>query len=76
MSETTHETKLRDGGLAPAGQTYEAKAFAAGSATSGLAPATIRRRAPRPQDVQIEVLFCGVCPSDLHQVRNEWQQRA
>jgi len=54
-------------------KTYEARAYAAASASSGLAPAAIRRRAPRPQDVQLEVLFCGVCHSDLHQVRNEWQ---
>ena len=58
--------------LTPATTTYQAKAYAAESATSGLAPATIRRRAPRPQDVQIEVLYCGVCHSDLHQVRDEW----
>ena len=43
------------------------------SATSPLAPATIPRREPGPQDVQIEILFCGVCHSDLHQVRNEWE---
>ena len=53
--------------------TYEARAYAASGASSGLAPATIRRREPRPQDVQLDVLFCGVCHSDLHQVRNEWQ---
>ncbi len=53
--------------------TYPARAYAASSATSGLAPATIRRRALRPRDLQLEVLFCGVCHSDLHQVRNEWQ---
>jgi len=71
MSETTQATLA--GGGAKAAETYEARAYAASSASSGLAPATIRRRAPRPQDVQIEVLFCGVCHSDLHQVRNEWQ---
>src|SRR5580765_4548596 len=54
-------------------QTFTAKAFAAQSATGGLAPHTIQRRSPRPQDVQIEILYCGVCHSDLHQVRNEWQ---
>jgi len=54
-------------------KTYEARAYAAASASSGLAPSTIRRRAPQPQDVQLEVLYCGVCHSDLHQVRNEWQ---
>ena len=47
-------------------QTFSAKAFAAKSATSGLAPHTIARRAPRAQDVQFEILFCGVCHSDLH----------
>jgi alcohol dehydrogenase (NADP+) len=54
-------------------QTFPAKAFAAQSATSALAPYSIKRRAPRPQDVQLEILYCGVCHSDLHQVRNEWQ---
>ena len=51
-----------------------AKAYAAQSPTSGLAPFTIRRRNPGPQDIQIEILYCGVCHSDLHQVRNEWQK--
>ena len=51
-----------------------AKAFAAQSPTSGLAPLTIRRRVPGAQDVQIDILYCGVCHSDLHQVRNEWQK--
>jgi uncharacterized zinc-type alcohol dehydrogenase-like protein len=54
-------------------QTFPAKAFAAQSATSRLAPHTIQRRSPGPQDVQIQILYCGVCHSDLHQVRNEWQ---
>lgn len=52
---------------------YPAKAYAAESPSSGLAPLAIRRRIPGPQDVQIEILYCGVCHSDLHQVRNEWQ---
>jgi uncharacterized zinc-type alcohol dehydrogenase-like protein len=71
MTETTSTTLPAAAG-APA-KTYEAKAYAAASAGSGLAPATIKRRAPGPRDVQIEILFCGVCHSDLHQVRNEWQ---
>jgi uncharacterized zinc-type alcohol dehydrogenase-like protein len=54
-------------------QTFPAKAYAATSATSRMAPFTIPRRAPGPQDVQLEILFCGICHSDLHQVRNEWQ---
>ena len=62
------------GAGSPAAKTYEARAYAASSASSALAPVTIRRREPRPQDVQIDVLFCGVCHSDLHQARNEWQK--
>jgi len=72
MSKTTQAT-LTKAATAVAG-TYEARAYAASSASSGLAPAAIRRRDLRPQDVQLEVLFCGVCHSDLHQVRNEWQK--
>jgi uncharacterized zinc-type alcohol dehydrogenase-like protein len=51
---------------------YKAKAYAAASATSSLTPTTIMRRDPTEHDVQIEILFCGICHSDLHQVRNEW----
>ena len=54
--------------------TFPAKAFAAHDPSSPLSAHTIARRSPRPQDVQIEVLFCGVCHSDLHQVRNEWKE--
>ncbi|BAS58069.1 alcohol dehydrogenase [Leptolyngbya boryana NIES-2135] len=49
-----------------------AKAYSAASATSPLASDTIERRDLTEQDVQIEILFCGVCHSDLHMVRNEW----
>ena len=48
------------------------KAYAAQSATTPLASWTFERRTPKPYDVQIDILFCGVCHSDLHQVRNEW----
>jgi alcohol dehydrogenase (NADP+) len=51
---------------------YKAKAYSASSATSPLASTTIARRDPTEDDVQIEILFCGICHSDLHQVRNEW----
>jgi uncharacterized zinc-type alcohol dehydrogenase-like protein len=51
---------------------YNAKAFSAASATSPLASTQIVRRDPTDTDVQIEILFCGICHSDLHQVRNEW----
>jgi uncharacterized zinc-type alcohol dehydrogenase-like protein len=54
--------------------TYSVKSYSARSATSSLAPGTIKRREPRPQDVQIEILYCGVCHSDLHQVRDEWHE--
>jgi uncharacterized zinc-type alcohol dehydrogenase-like protein len=54
----------------------EAKAFAAKSATSPLAVTTISRRDPGETDVEIEILFCGICHSDLHSVRNEWSEFA
>ena len=53
---------------------YKAKAYSAASATSPLASSIITRRDPTEHDVQIEILFCGVCHSDLHQVRNEWNE--
>jgi len=64
MSETTQT----------AAKTHETRAYAAARASGPLAPASIRRRAPGAQDVQIDVFFCGVCHSDLHQVRNEWEK--
>jgi uncharacterized zinc-type alcohol dehydrogenase-like protein len=51
---------------------YKAKAYSAASATLPLASTTIARRDPKEHDVQIEILFCGICHSDLHQVRDEW----
>ena len=51
---------------------YNSKAYAAESAKSGLHASTIERRNPTDSDVQIEILYCGVCHSDLHLVRNEW----
>src|ERR1043165_6897594 len=51
---------------------FKVKAYSASSAKSPLASTTIERRDPTGHDVQIEILFCGVCHSDLHQVRNEW----
>src|SRR5436190_12364280 len=53
---------------------YNAKAYSAASATSGLASTKINRRDPTDRDVQIEILFCGICHSDLHSVRNEWSE--
>src|SRR5213594_3198010 len=54
--------------------TKKVPAYAAQSATSGLAPFSIMRREPGPKDVAIEILFCGICHSDLHSVRNEWSE--
>src|SRR5271166_2515665 len=51
----------------------KAKAYSAASATSPMAATTITRRDPTENDVQIEILYCGICHSDLHQVRNEWE---
>jgi uncharacterized zinc-type alcohol dehydrogenase-like protein len=51
---------------------YKAKAYSVSSATSPFASTTIARRDPNPHDVEIEILFCGICHSDLHQARNEW----
>ena len=50
----------------------KAKSYSAPSATSALAPLQIVRREPGLSDVEIDILFCGVCHSDLHQARNEW----
>jgi uncharacterized zinc-type alcohol dehydrogenase-like protein len=72
MSETSTITAAEKAATATS-KAYPAKAYAARSAGSGLAAASVQRRAPKPTDVQIEILFCGVCHSDLHQVRNEWE---
>src|ERR1700676_2765012 len=53
---------------------YKSKAYSAASATSPLTSGTVARRDPTEHDVQIEILFCGICHSDLHQVRNEWKE--
>lgn len=53
---------------------YNTKAYATDAATSPLAQTTIPRRDPGETDVQIEILFCGICHSDLHQARNEWSE--
>lgn len=49
------------------------KAYAAQNATSPLVPFELQRRTPGPEDVQIAILYCGVCHSDLHTARNEWR---
>src|SRR3954451_9186771 len=54
-------------------QSGTTSAYAAQSAQSPLAPFSIKRREVGPKDVQIEILYCGICHSDLHTARNEWQ---
>lgn len=52
--------------------TIQTKSYAARDATSRLAPFTIPRRGAGATDVAIEILYCGVCHSDLHTARSEW----
>jgi len=49
------------------------QAYGAHAADKPLEPIAIERRAPGPRDVQIDIAYCGVCHSDLHQVRSEWE---
>jgi len=51
---------------------YNTKAYVAASQVAPLRSSTIARRQPTSTDIQIDILFCGVCHSDLHQARNEW----
>ncbi|WP_294822360.1 NAD(P)-dependent alcohol dehydrogenase [uncultured Flavobacterium sp.] len=53
-------------------ETTQAKAFGAETTTAPLQPMTIERRKPAPKDVEIDILYCGVCHSDLHTARNDW----
>ncbi len=53
-------------------QTTQAKAFGTESTTAPLKPMTIDRREPTPTDVEIDILYCGVCHSDLHTAHNDW----
>ncbi len=48
------------------------QAYAAQTPTTPLTPFSFERREPGPRDVKIEILYCGVCHSDIHQVRDEW----
>src|SRR5260370_26263250 len=69
---TQKQTNRRSNHMHPT--TYNAKAYSAVSATSPLASTAIKRRDPTERDVQIDILFCGICHSDLHSVRNEWSE--
>jgi uncharacterized zinc-type alcohol dehydrogenase-like protein len=70
----TTETHKRAGGSPRSGTatTLETPAYAAPAAKARLGPFLIERRAPGPRDVLIDILYCGVCHSDVHQARDEW----
>src|SRR5262245_33644600 len=51
---------------------YTTRAYAVQNENSPLGLFSFQRRDPLPRDVQIDILYCGVCHSDLHQARNEW----
>ncbi len=53
---------------------HKVKAYSAASSKSAISSTTIQRREPTEHDVQIEILYCGICHSDLHQARNEWSE--
>ncbi|HEY8521848.1 MAG TPA: NAD(P)-dependent alcohol dehydrogenase [Gammaproteobacteria bacterium] len=72
MSTTIDRIAPGRGIASEAPRTYTVAAYAAQGPTAALAPTSIPRREPGPRDVQIDILYCGVCHSDLHQVRNEW----
>src|SRR5205085_1803437 len=72
MNEATQKVALEDESQSQGKRSYVARAYAAGGPTSGLTATTILRREPGREDVQIEILYCGICHSDLHQVRDEW----
>ena len=52
---------------------FQCIGYVAESADAPLKPFSFERRDPGPKDIQIDIQFCGVCHSDLHQARNEWQ---
>jgi len=54
-------------------KTWNARAYAAANPTSSMASTIIPRRDPAERDVHIDVLYCGICHSDLHTVRDEWK---
>jgi len=53
-------------------KTTEVKAFGTNAPEASLQSLNIKRRKPTPHDIEIEILYCGVCHSDLHTARNEW----
>ena len=75
MTDTTTSTSPQDRVAATAPTKASAtRAYAAQAPDARLAPFQIERRELRPRDVRFEILYCGVCHSDLHMARNEWKQ--
>ena len=68
----THTHDAPAAGTATLAGGLPTRGYAAASARSPLAPFEFERRAPGPKDVHLDILFCGVCHSDLHQARDEW----
>ena len=68
----THTHEAPAAGTATLTSGLPTRGYAAASARSPLAPFEFERRAPGPKDVHLDILFCGVCHSDLHQARDEW----
>ncbi|MBC8123418.1 MAG: alcohol dehydrogenase catalytic domain-containing protein, partial [Gemmatimonadaceae bacterium] len=50
----------------------QVRGYAAADKSSPMEPFSFERREPGPKDVQIEILFCGICHSDVHQIRDDW----
>jgi alcohol dehydrogenase (NADP+) len=69
---TTSHTAAQPRSHGP-GSTLPARGYAAHSSTTPLVPFDFERRIPLPNDVHLEILYCGVCHSDLHTVRSEWE---
>ncbi len=68
----THTHDAPAAGSATLAPGLPSRGYAAANARSPLAPFEFERRAPGPKDVVLDVLFCGVCHSDIHQARDEW----
>src|SRR5258708_34866133 len=66
VSETSQGTRLDPNRKLPTA------AYAASAAKAPLGPVTIGRRVPRAHDVLIDIQYCGICNSDIHQARDEW----
>ena len=52
----------------------KSKGYAAENPSSGLKPFDFERYEPGPHEIQIEILYCGVCHTDLHYIKNEWKK--